>query len=385
MKRILIVNNNMHIGGVQKALVNLLQEIHADYHITLLLFYDGGALRGQIPRDVEVLPAENAFRYWGMTRRDARSFRDRMGRAFWAGATRLLGRKRALRLLYPRQKKWTGYDAAVSFLHSGAQRVFYGGCNEFVLHCTEAKKKVTFLHCDYGKIHANTPDNAAIYRGFDKIAACSEGCRRAFLQKMPELAARTAVVENCQNYPAIRRLAQEKPAAHPEGRLYVVTVARFGKEKGILRAIRAVSGLGEHVCIRFDVIGGGAEYAQAERLIAELGLEDTVFLLGEMENPYGYMQAADVLLLPSYSEAAPMVIGEAACLGTPVLTTETSSAREMVAETGFGWVVENSGSGIREGLSRLLESPELLAEREAFLRTVCFDNDGARKSFMELV
>lgn len=29
--RILIVNNNMHIGGVQKALANLLCEIHSDY------------------------------------------------------------------------------------------------------------------------------------------------------------------------------------------------------------------------------------------------------------------------------------------------------------------------------------------------------------------
>ena len=44
MKRILIVNNNMHIGGVQKALLNLLQTLHADYDITLLLFYRGGAL-----------------------------------------------------------------------------------------------------------------------------------------------------------------------------------------------------------------------------------------------------------------------------------------------------------------------------------------------------
>ena len=45
-----------------------------------------------------------------------------------------------------------------------------------------------------------------------------------------------------------------------------------------------------------------------------------------MENPYGYMRAADVLLIPSFSEAAPMVIHESALLGTPILTTETSSA-----------------------------------------------------------
>ena len=33
-KRILIVNNNMHIGGVQKALVNLLKEIASEYEVT---------------------------------------------------------------------------------------------------------------------------------------------------------------------------------------------------------------------------------------------------------------------------------------------------------------------------------------------------------------
>ena len=49
MKRILIVNNNMHIGGVQKALLNLLQTLHADYDITLLLFYRGGALLNEVP------------------------------------------------------------------------------------------------------------------------------------------------------------------------------------------------------------------------------------------------------------------------------------------------------------------------------------------------
>ena len=41
-KKILIVNNNMHIGGVQRALVNLLKCIHGRYEITLLLFHPEG-------------------------------------------------------------------------------------------------------------------------------------------------------------------------------------------------------------------------------------------------------------------------------------------------------------------------------------------------------
>lgn len=53
MKKLLIVNNNMHIGGVQKSLLNLLGEIHKDYDITLLLFYKGSRLLEEIPDDIK--------------------------------------------------------------------------------------------------------------------------------------------------------------------------------------------------------------------------------------------------------------------------------------------------------------------------------------------
>ena len=42
----------MHIGGVQKALVNLLKEIASEYEVTLLLFYKGGELLQDVPENV---------------------------------------------------------------------------------------------------------------------------------------------------------------------------------------------------------------------------------------------------------------------------------------------------------------------------------------------
>ena len=53
-KKLLIVNNNMHIGGVQRALVNLLGCIHDQYDVTLLLFHPAGVLMEEIPADVRV-------------------------------------------------------------------------------------------------------------------------------------------------------------------------------------------------------------------------------------------------------------------------------------------------------------------------------------------
>lgn len=141
MKRILIVNNNMHIGGVQKALLNLLQTLHADYDITLLLFYRGGALLNEVPSDVRVCAADGAFRYFGMTKNDVSTVRDRLLRTFWAGTTRVLGMPFSTRLACLLQKRIQRFDAAISFLHSGAAHTFYGGCNAFVLNCVDAERR----------------------------------------------------------------------------------------------------------------------------------------------------------------------------------------------------------------------------------------------------
>ena len=45
MKKLLIVNNNMHIGGVQKSLLNLLGEIHKDYDHSPAFLYGRRAFR----------------------------------------------------------------------------------------------------------------------------------------------------------------------------------------------------------------------------------------------------------------------------------------------------------------------------------------------------
>ena len=53
--KVLIVNNNMQVGGIQKALSNLLSEISGLYDVSLLLFYPEGDLMEDIGKNVKVI------------------------------------------------------------------------------------------------------------------------------------------------------------------------------------------------------------------------------------------------------------------------------------------------------------------------------------------
>ena len=386
MKKILIVNNNMHIGGVQKALVSLLWSIRERCDVTLLLFSPSGECLKDLPADVKVITVRSGFRYLGMTRQDVRSGKDKLGRLFYGGVSRLLGRKWAIKLMGIRQKKLKGYDVAISYLHNGADKAFYGGCNEFVLNHVDAPRKITFLHCDYGRCGANTAQNAKQYGCFDRIAACSQGCADAFIGVNPHLKEKVTVVENCHRYDTIRASADMAAAELTAGRINLVTVARLGKEKGVERALEAIAQLGDlREKLHYHMIGDGIQRPVLEQIIDRENLHNTVTLYGMRENPYGFIRQADLLLIPSYNEAAPLVIGEAACLGTPILSTKTSSAREMIEHKGFGWVCENSVEGLTNALRELLANPQTLAAKAAALKASQPDNALALAQFFAAI
>lgn len=70
--KILIVNNNMEIGGIQKSLANLLSEISTKHDVTLFLFNPEGALMDEIPENVQVINGNFYTRVLGMSQNQAK-------------------------------------------------------------------------------------------------------------------------------------------------------------------------------------------------------------------------------------------------------------------------------------------------------------------------
>ena len=385
MKKILIVNNNMKVGGVQKSLCNLLWAMDGQYDVTLCLFRAVGPYRDQIPAGVRVLECKGALRYLAMSQGECAGVH-KLLRGALALLCRLLGRDRVMKLILLGQKKLPGeYDCALAFLHNGTITSFYGGVQEFVLKKVNAGRKAAFLHCDYGNCGGNHLRNNEILKEFDRIAACSEGCRRAFVGVLPELAEKCVTVPNFHCYDRIRAMAAE-PVAFEEGWTHGICVARLAHEKGIERAVQATAAAREAgLRFRLHLVGGGGMEGQLKEQVRQLALQDRVIFHGEQANPYPYMAGADLFLLTSYHEAAPMVIDEAACLGLPLLTVKTTSSYEMVEQSRYGWVCGNDQDALNEALIRVLAEPAQMEEKKQYLKGRLFDNAGAQRQLRCLI
>lgn len=386
-KRIIIVNNNMNIGGIQKSLLNLLSEFSDKYDITLLLFSRTGEYLNSIPTSVKIIESGLMFRMLGLSQSECSNIIERLLRSFLVVLTKVFGRSLVIKLmLLFERRKTEEYDFAISYMHNAAQKSFYGGCNEYVIKCVKANKKIAFIHTDYNQPGIDCKCNNILYKAFDVIVACSEGCKRSFLQKNPLLAERCIVIENCQNYNMIKELSQIIPYIYDSNYINFISITRLTHEKGVERAIEAISlAIKNNIRIRYYIVGSGVLFDKLKKQIELLGVEDSVFLLGKQENPYRFMLNADVLLIPSFNEAAPMVIQEARCLAIPILSTQTTSTHEMIEMTNSGWVCENTQGGLNLMVQCIASNyNEIYMKKEQMKKTI-ISNQSAVSAFVKMI
>ena len=378
----------MKVGGVQKSLYNLLWGVSEKYDITLYLFSKSGEYIDHLPPTVEIQTCTSLFRFLGVSQAESKKcLRDKLTRGVLAALCKLFGRPFVTRLISLSQKPLAEeYDVAISYLQNGDIHSFYGGVNEFVLQKVRAKKKISFLHCDYENCGANHPQNNELYLAFDKIAACSDGCRNAFLHVMPDLEQKCVTVRNFHRYEQILSQSKANPVTYEEGKLHVVMVSRLAHEKGIERGIQAISHVNQvGIPAELHIVGDGPMKRKLLDVASECNGTDFVHFYGEQSNPYRYMCNADLLLITSFNEAAPMIIDEAYCLGLPILSTATTSANEMILARGCGWVCGNSQFSINRALEETLRNRSALEYVRSRMRFTDVDNMEPMKQFAALI
>ena len=140
----------------------------------------------------------------------------------------------------------------------------------------------------------------------------------------------------------------------------------INRRKNIGAAIRALAQLaGEGMDVSLHAAGefSDEEYLdEVKSLIDELGMHDRVSLLGRVSQDVlrAELSAANVFILPSLQENAPMVIAEAMAAGVPVIGSNVCGKPTMIDEDENGFLIEPEEiGGIADRLGRILRDSEL--------------------------
>ncbi|MDD6214909.1 MAG: glycosyltransferase [Firmicutes bacterium] len=332
--KVLFVAQNLCVGGVQKAFVNLLNKAKAsgEYDISVFTFAKG-ALLSEVPQDIPVTVGSKVLQLSATPLGKIKSTGNVIGTAIRILATvfaKIIGSEKFYRLVFRKQTE--KYDIAVSYFTDVPIGVFNKGTNLYVSDFVNAEKKIAWIHTDPILSGFDKEYCCRIYKPFDKIICVSDAVRQKFNELLPEYSNKTETRHNVFDEEKTKKLAIEFEP-FKKSWFDIVTVARVDNASkridGILNICRRLKKDGiASFCWR--IIGDGPDLNRNIELANELGVDDVVIFEGEKLNPYPYIYKSDLFALYSAYEGFPLVIGEALILKTPILTTNYAAAREQI-------------------------------------------------------
>lgn len=353
----LVVIDNLHAGGVATSLYNYLKYTQEKQHCDLLVFNEESIDLNRLPHDVTVLKTQKILHVLGKFHSEIKkeSFFYTILRLIMIFIARGINGVAARKIIWPFVSRIGDYDFAIAYAQDDGWKSISKGCIDFVVEKVNAKKKAVIVHCDYINFGGYNINQQNMFNKLDFIINVSKSCKSSFDKCFQNLQNKSIV---CENFIDIDYVINKSTPAITYNKevLTFVSVCRLSEEKGLDRAIRAFGRIKKDGFCRFCwiIVGEGPERLNLETLIYEKNLTNNISLVGIKENPYPYIKNASWFLLPSRHEAAPMVFGESAVLGVPIITTATCSAKEMVEERNLGVVVDNDEDSIYFGLLSII-------------------------------
>lgn len=181
----------------------------------------------------------------------------------------------------------------------------------------------------------------------------------------------------------LRNFPMLQPNNSPKNELFtIIQVANLRPQKDHQTALEAFALL-KNEGKTFQVYWAGNlseedHVQELENSIQELGLEETVHILGEVSFIGEYLQKSNLGLLTSRSEGLPVALLEYGAAGLPVVCTDVGQCSEVVKSSDYGILLPpNSPEQIAEGINYYMENPEEAKKAGENLRRVVTQDFGA--------
>ncbi len=297
MKKIAVFQSDLRVGGIQKALINMLNDLNGDQcQVDLYLFEEGSFFDLPQHPNLNIIPRKpypflNRLVYFNILRRMA-----------------------------PVPVRDVEYDIAVDF------NSYRNECSVGAV-CARAKKRIMWIHNDVEIKKRNEPKYQILWhffhkklRHFDAFCAVSPGIIEGFrrtsgIWDKPI----TAIPNHIDTGEIFRKRDMPIDFAPDPGEFNLCTMGRICHQKGFDILLELVAqAVRRRPELHLYILGDGPDREKILAQARHLGIPDRVTLLGNQPNPFPYLAKMDAFTLTSRYEGQGLVIWEAKAVGLPL-------------------------------------------------------------------
>lgn len=365
MKRIAIVLHGASVGGIETALVNMLNIIDLKkYSVVLISNFKGNPCLSKLPPEIKLIDLDQ-YEYKKVVCNYIKKFR-------FLSVARMI-------LLYLKSKFTKSYSKRAELISKSfnisdelydcaiAYKQDYGTlCT--ALNQIKSSKKIMWLH---GPIwHEQNPDEQYLkwVSSFDKVFGVSQDVVDRLNATFPEVKSKSEVFLNIMDKKEIISKSQlcteEVRTELGEGaELKLISVGRFCEAKNFENVpfmCKRIIELG--IDVKWFLIGYGELEDEIKDNIKKTDMDDHVIILGQKENPFPYISNCDVYIQPSRIEGRSISVVEAQILAKPVIITEYPTAHAQLRDGFDGIIVPMETMECAEKIAEVLKNKKVLEE-----------------------
>lgn len=345
--RILVVNDLLQGGGVEKLMKDMVMRLHTKHEVAILTDKRDKDFEQIYPADVTYFYQMEEEYPKGKNKLERKMISKKKEKAEEKLKEEI--KKKNFDVLLCMKESWIMWMA-----------VTYGA---------DIPKRIAWVHTDYKKSYYTkewyTPqEEVRMMQRFNHVVCVSQ----VIMDSIKEIIGDPGNLVLCYNpldqNDILKKAAEPIEDIKRSNKPLFVTVGRLNLQKGYDILLEVCNLLNkEGYQYEVWIVGGGESWNKfqvqhdLEHQIFKYHL-DNVFLLGFKSNPHKYVNQADWFLSSSRYEGFSYVSQEAAIIGKPLVLTECAGVMELLETKENGIVMENSFAGIYYGMKEALDNPQ---------------------------
>ena len=363
--KILFRHRSMEMGGVEKVMLSLMNNLDREkFEMTVCLNLNQGELRDEFPSHVRKVYLTDGKEDFSKNKiiQKIQLFQRRQK----------LEKLRKNPEIVDREYLKENYDIEIGMTYNDFEPVLNSS--------NKNSKKVGWFHSEIQvpKLQPLVPKILEHFPQFHYMIYCSQKIKDLMHEHYPNLNyPKESVIINAIPIEEIKQKANaDFLLPNAESKIFV-SVGRLHTRKGYHKLMDAHKKLlnegFQHTVI---IIGDGEELPNLLEQQKNLGVEKSFVFAGNQMNPYPFIKNADFFIMPSESEAWPLVIAEALILQKPIIATKVGDVESMIEDRKTGYLIDYDTHEIYVAMKEFLTNEKLVSDLRENLTAIekQFDN-----------